>query len=356
MVYYDRARMDVIMVKILNDIDKKLTDKINEENIKFINMYSEYECAKEFKKMNSSNGKHIRGKLVLLACLANNMPPSDNAYSLAVAMEFLQTAFLIQDDVIDRESERRGAQTVHISLQKSNNNNKIFNDTAAYILGTLGMTYASSLISFEDKETENIIKEMFFDMLFDTIQGESFDIVFPLIDMKMIGSPIETGERAELADSVAALKTSVYSFEAPLRMGNFLSGGNDAKDWFEKFGKELGIAFQMWNDLDALKKILKTGAENYMADVMPYRITALNAKAFEKDDGLFGLICRAQNDPSLKGNIQQIYWKHKDYLDEELTKSAYEHLNKAIHSLDDTNCPFKTKELLVKYLNDLFGV
>ena len=345
----------------MSNIDKlreNLIEKINLENDNFIKEYSEYDCVENFIIMNGSGGKHIRGMLILLACLANGKQITEDVFSVAVAIEFLQTAFLIQDDVIDMENTRRGKEAVHILLQNKHKN-KIFGDTAAYILGTFGVTYASRLINIQDKKIEKKVKNIFFEMIFDTIQGESFDIVFPLMDMKKSDCPIKITERIELAESIAALKTAVYSFETPLRMGNILSGGDDNEQWFHEFGKELGIAFQIRNDLEALKKIKNYETGNYMTDINPYRITTLNSTAFKENVDLFNLICDLQNKSDLElqlyyKKIKPIFEEQSDDLKDALLECIDDHYNKAINCLEKCDCPFKMKDTLREYLKGLF--
>jgi geranylgeranyl diphosphate synthase type I len=62
-------------------------------------------------------GKHIRSLLTLLACEAVN-GDSEKALKVAVAAELVQTASLINDDLIDDDDYRRGVETVHRKFGK----------------------------------------------------------------------------------------------------------------------------------------------------------------------------------------------------------------------------------------------
>jgi geranylgeranyl pyrophosphate synthase len=59
-----------------------------------------------------AGGKRLRSLIVLLACEAVGGNFED-ALPLVIAAEFLQTASLIHDDIIDQDVQRRGVPTVH---------------------------------------------------------------------------------------------------------------------------------------------------------------------------------------------------------------------------------------------------
>lgn len=62
-------------------------------------------------------GKHLRSLLTLLACEAVN-GDSEKALKVALAAELVQTASLINDDLIDDDDFRRGVETVHRKFGK----------------------------------------------------------------------------------------------------------------------------------------------------------------------------------------------------------------------------------------------
>ena len=59
-------------------------------------------------------GKTIRGSLVLLSYCFTNKTPSEDAIKLAAAMELIQTALVIHDDIMDHDNERRGIPTLQV--------------------------------------------------------------------------------------------------------------------------------------------------------------------------------------------------------------------------------------------------
>ena len=59
-----------------------------------------------------AGGKRFRPALVLLAA-ALGTPDRDQAFNLAMGIEFIHTATLVHDDLIDNASTRRGITTIH---------------------------------------------------------------------------------------------------------------------------------------------------------------------------------------------------------------------------------------------------
>ena len=87
-----------------------------------------------------SGGKRIRPMMVLLVTGMFGTAKRSRAVSLASAVEMLQTATLVHDDLIDGSLVRRGAQTL----------NAIWTPAATVLTGDYLFAYASSLASRVD--------------------------------------------------------------------------------------------------------------------------------------------------------------------------------------------------------------
>ena len=59
-----------------------------------------------------AGGKRIRPALVILSA-GLGQPRMDHVYDLAMGIEFIHTATLVHDDLIDRAPTRRGMITIH---------------------------------------------------------------------------------------------------------------------------------------------------------------------------------------------------------------------------------------------------
>jgi heptaprenyl diphosphate synthase len=172
-----------------------------------------------------AGGKRIRPALFLI-CAKNEKYNIKNLIPAAAAIEFLHTASLIHDDIIDKSLLRRGKRTIHNIYDK---------DTARYA-GDCLFTYSFFILN--TYHNYSILREMS-----DTSQllviGE-----FDQIKTKKI-----LGQSEEMYLSKINEKTSSL-FKLSCVLGGILSGSNnDDIENMRKFGGYLGIAFQINDDL-----------------------------------------------------------------------------------------------------------
>lgn len=169
-------------------------------------------------------GKRIRGVLVKLGYEIVNQSSEKEIYKIGAAIEILHTAILVHDDIIDRSPTRRDKPSLYKSVGKSR----------ALTLGDLGFFLGLKIISeskFPEKEKNKALK-LLLRVLVDTAFGQIMDI--------------------EKADPIttARLKTAHYTIFGPLSLGALLAGaGANIIKVFEEFGENLGIAFQIKDDI-----------------------------------------------------------------------------------------------------------
>ena len=172
-----------------------------------------------------AGGKRIRPALFLI-CAKNENYDIKNLVPAAAAIEFLHTASLIHDDIIDKSLLRRGKKTIHNIYDK---------DTARYA-GDCLFTYSFYILnSYQDYR---ILREMS-----ETSQllviGE-----FDQIKTKKILDQSEEMYFAKINEKTSSL------FKLSCVLGGILSGSNnDDIENMRKFGGYLGIAFQINDDL-----------------------------------------------------------------------------------------------------------
>lgn len=106
-----------------------------------------------------SGGKRIRPMMVLLVTGMFGTAERSRAVSLASAVEMLQTATLVHDDLIDGSLVRRGAQTL----------NAIWTPAATVLTGDYLFAYASNLASRVDSVR---VMSIFADTLTTLVGGE----------------------------------------------------------------------------------------------------------------------------------------------------------------------------------------
>jgi heptaprenyl diphosphate synthase len=95
-----------------------------------------------------AGGKRLRPALVILSARLGNADSND-VYNLAMGIEFIHTATLVHDDLIDKAPTRRGITTVHEALGPDHA--VIIGDyyfaKGAYLLAEIGMPAVDSAIS-----------------------------------------------------------------------------------------------------------------------------------------------------------------------------------------------------------------
>jgi geranylgeranyl pyrophosphate synthase len=273
-----------------------LEDEIKYETDKFQGMFLEDVFGPELLGKMNLNGRRVRGMQILVGyyIAVNGFQKGlsekavrecvDKALPLAVGIEFIQTAMLIQDDVIDGAILRRGQNAIHMEFLQNEKspckNNSMKANGAAHALAVTCFSYGLNLI-LKEGAYDSKIREEVYQMLYETISGEALDVLLPLDDR------VENWKediKSELALSIAEKKTAVYSFAFPLSIGFLLDGKNEEADIMKEIGFKLGIVYQLENDLRELNAMETGNGKPY--DLIRYRITYANALAMSDDDDL----------------------------------------------------------------------
>lgn len=234
---------------------KKLDQKLSFYNEKLIieeNPYIQKNLT-YFKKLNS-DGKLVRGTLVNLgySLERENQEVSDD---LALAYEIFQTAILVHDDIIDKDEIRRNKKTIHFQNYeeyKSHLSEKEAMDVSnaiALCMGDYGLYSANKIISDSYQDNPNLGKVLsyFNDIVLKTIKGELLDVILPTKSKEGEINP-ELLEKSII--DIYRYKTAYYTIIGPIVCGMLLAGSSPEKiKDIEKFGEEVGIAFQIQDDI-----------------------------------------------------------------------------------------------------------
>ena len=237
----------------------------------------------EFTRMNC-HGKFIRGALVNLgySILKSDIEYSDD---LALAFEIYQTAILISDDVIDHASLRRNQPTIpvhYINDWKTkgieiNRNAYDVANSMAICAGGLGMCYANQKVAEAYSRSDNlgILLKYFNQVIIKTIQGEIIDVLLPFEEQNFCS------DEDDLVDSITEiyrLKTAWYTVIGPLCLGMILAGGADEDiKKIESFAENLGIAFQIKDDILGIYADEDNLGKNIGSDITEFKQTLLYA-------------------------------------------------------------------------------
>lgn len=173
----------------------------------------------------NAGGKRIRPVLVLLMANAYGYQGKHH-YDLAAIVEFIHTATLLHDDVVDESSMRRGRQTA----------NALFGNAASVLVGDFLYSRAfQMMVSINSMQIMQILA----DATNVIAEGE----VLQLLNMH---DPDVTEERYL---EVIRCKTAKL-FEAAAEIGALISGATPAQVAAAgEYGRSLGTAFQLIDDV-----------------------------------------------------------------------------------------------------------
>ncbi|MBU6484623.1 MAG: polyprenyl synthetase family protein [Betaproteobacteria bacterium] len=170
-------------------------------------------------------GKRLRPALLLLAARACGYRGRDH-HVLAAVVEMIHTATLLHDDVVDESAMRRGNATA----------NAAFGNPASVLVGDFLYSRAFQLMVEVDRMR---VLAIVADATNTIAEGEVMQL--------MHAGDAELDERAYLA--VIERKTAKL-FEAAGRLGAVLGDAEPAhEDALARYGRHLGIAFQMMDDV-----------------------------------------------------------------------------------------------------------
>ncbi|AKK11471.1 polyprenyl synthetase family protein [Corynebacterium uterequi] len=176
-------------------------------------------------------------------------PEDPNAVLRAVSsLEFIQACALIHDDILDASDTRRGQPTVHRAVEQSHRDRghegdaAHFGESVAILVGDLALAWADDL--FFDSGVSPAARDRAYApwraMRTEVIGGQLLDI-----SLEASGS-----EDISLTRSVSRYKTAAYTIERPLHIGASLAGASpDIIEAFRGFGENIGIAFQLRDDI-----------------------------------------------------------------------------------------------------------
>ena len=171
-----------------------------------------------------SGGKRLRPMLVLLAAKSCDYTGEDDAL-LAAVIEFIHTATLLHDDVVDESDMRRGQETA----------SHIWGNEAAVLVGDYLYSRAFQMMV---RAQSMRIMELLSNATNTIAQGE-------VLQLLNVNDP-DTNE--EKYHEVIYGKTACL-FEAATQIGAILGNSDSQTETaFAQFGKHLGTAFQLVDD------------------------------------------------------------------------------------------------------------
>ncbi len=200
----------------MQHVDQVIRASLHSE-VSLINQVSEY--------IINSGGKRLRPALVLLSAnMLGDIKPVH--HQLAAIVEFIHTATLLHDDVVDESDMRRGKSTA----------NHVFGNAASVLVGDF--LYSRAFQMMVKLQTMRVME-----ILADATNTISEGEVLQLLNVRKV----DLTEQDYL--KVIHFKTAKL-FEAATRLGAVISNATVAEEQaLAEYGMRLGTAFQLIDDV-----------------------------------------------------------------------------------------------------------
>ena len=208
-------------------------NKINESLSREIESYSWSEFYLPLKYA-CQGGKRIRPLLLNLAAetinndniSSLNSKSRENIFAVSSAIELLHTESVIHDDIIDSDNIRRGLPSFHV---KYGYNASIL--TADFILGII--------LNISAKTNNNRVTQELSTASIKMSEGE-------MLELRLVKN-----HKISQEEYITVIENKTASlFEASAKIGAILANGNeDQINALANFGRLLGIAYQIHDDL-----------------------------------------------------------------------------------------------------------
>lgn len=212
----------------------------------------------------SLGGKRIRPALVLMAY---NLYREDveKAIRPAIGLEVFHNFTLLHDDLMDQADKRRNKPTVH----------KVWNANTAILSGDAMLIAAYQLIGETAPEHLKEVLDLFTRTALEICGGQQYDMEFE--------SRMDVSEEEYL--EMIRLKTAVL-LACSLKTGAILGGVSreDAENLY-RFGINIGLAFQLQDDLLDVYGDTRTFGKNIGGDILCNKKTFLLINALRRAEG-----------------------------------------------------------------------
>jgi geranylgeranyl diphosphate synthase type I len=175
-------------------------------------------------------------------------PIADAVLTAVSSLELIQACALVHDDLMDASEVRRGKPTVHVAFARKHREQgwlgepERFGLAASVLIGDIALAWADDMLFAAGLPTDALqrLSTPWRDMRTEMLAGQYLDV---LTQASGDASP-------DAALRIDRLKTAAYTVERPLHMGAAIGGGStELIDGLRAFGADIGLAFQLRDDL-----------------------------------------------------------------------------------------------------------
>ncbi|WP_461452681.1 polyprenyl synthetase family protein [Mucilaginibacter sp.] len=284
----------------------------------------------------SIGGKRMRPALLLMACELFG-GDINKAISPALAIEVFHNFTLMHDDIMDNAPLRRGKTTVH----------ERWNKNVAILSGDVMLIEGYKLMMKVENHLLRQILDIFNDTAVGVCEGQQIDMEF------------ETRSVVDIEEyiNMIRLKTAVVLGGA-LKIGALIGGASQTDaDLLNDFGVQLGIAFQLQDDiLDVYGDPEKFGKQ-VGGDIISNKKTYLLIKALELAEGEQAIELNAYLSATNLDNTTKVAGITNIYnsldIRHQSETAMQEYADKAFEALEKINLPEAHKQYLQNFADGL---
>jgi geranylgeranyl diphosphate synthase type II len=277
----------------------------------------------------SQSGKRLRPIFTLMACDLFGHDISE-AMNQALAIELLHNFTLIHDDIMDEAPLRHGQQTVH----------KKWNQNIAILAGDTMYALAYRYAMDTDSEVMSPVLQTFNNTALEACEGQQMDINF------------ENKPKVSKEDYLLMIKyKTAVLFGASMRIGALIGRApKEDVDHLYLYGQNIGMAFQLKDDLLDLYGDLENFGKKTGLDIIESKKTYLYVAAIEKADEETKKKlrhCYRKDHPDPDKKIAEVKAIFDALQIEKVTQDAIEYyLNQSLYHLAQVNQPAERKTIL----------
>jgi len=231
-----RARIDVALVEFL-DARHDQVQRLDPAALPLVD---------EVRRLVDAGGKRIRPAFCYWGFRAAGGEDGEAIVRAGAALELLHTMALVHDDLIDGAKERRGVPSTAMWFSEraselgAPGDPRDFGSSMAILVGDVSAVWADGLLLASGFSPEVLVPAL--------------SVYHDMREQMAVGQYLDVGGAAsdpEVARRAAALKGGSYTVEGPLLIGAALAGGSPAAtECLSRFGRPLGEAFQLRDDLE----------------------------------------------------------------------------------------------------------
>jgi geranylgeranyl diphosphate synthase, type I len=175
-------------------------------------------------------------------------PEAEAVLRAVSALELIQTCALVHDDLMDDSTTRRGAPTVHVDFAARHRATgwlgtaERFGSAVAILFGDLALAWADDMLRCAGLRPDQLLRAtaVWQAMRTELLAGQYLDVL----------TQARGDESPETALRIDRYKTAAYTVERPLHLGAAIGGaGAELVAAYRRFGADIGIAFQLRDDL-----------------------------------------------------------------------------------------------------------